>query len=56
MYTEAMGGISDKGHIERVVYWIVTEQENEISIQEIIDWWKHKLVEYKIPSEVIFID
>jgi len=51
-----VGGIQDKEHGERVVCWIVPEQENEISIQEIIDWCKPKLVGYKIPSEVIFID
>jgi long-chain acyl-CoA synthetase len=51
-----IGGIPDKEHGERVVCWIVSEQEYEISIQEIIDWCRQKLVGYKIPSEVIFIN
>ena len=51
-----IGGIPDKVHGERVVCWIVPEQENEMSIQEIIDWCKPKLAGYKIPSEVILID
>jgi len=51
-----IGGIPDKEHGERVVCWIVQEEENEMSIQEIIDWCKPKLAGYKIPSEVISID
>ncbi len=51
-----IGGIPDKEHGERVVCWIVPEQENEMSIQEIIDWCKPKLAGYKIPSEVILIN
>jgi long-chain acyl-CoA synthetase len=51
-----IAGVPDKEHGERVVCWIVPEQENAISIQEIIDWCKPKLAGYKIPSEVIFID
>ena len=51
-----IGGIPDQEHGERVVCWIVPEKENEISIREIIDWCKSKLVRYKIPSEIIFID
>jgi len=51
-----IGGILDKKHGERVVCWIVPEKENEISIQEITNWCKSKLVGYKIPSEIILID
>ena len=51
-----IGGIPEKEHGERVVCWIVLERENEISVQEIIDWCKSKLAGYKIPSEIIFID
>ena len=56
MYTKAMGEIPKKEHRERVVCRIVTGQENEISIQEIIDWCKHKMARYKIHAEIIFID
>ena len=52
----AIGGIPDKEHGERVVCWIVPEEEYEMSIQEIIDWCKPKLAGYKIPSEIISIN
>jgi len=51
-----IGGIPDKEHGERVVCWVVPEKEKIISKQEIINWCKHDLVGYKIPSEVIFVE
>ena len=50
----AIGGIPDKEKGERIVCWIVPQQENRISSLEIIEWCRTKLVGYKIPSEVIY--
>ncbi|MBM3138100.1 MAG: long-chain fatty acid--CoA ligase, partial [Chloroflexi bacterium] len=50
----AVGGVPDEKQGEKVVAWIIKKEGVSITKEVIIEWCRERLVNYKIPSEIIF--
>lgn len=51
----AVGGVPDLESGERVIAWVVAKEKQRTSEEEILNICRENLVDYKVPSEVFFI-
>lgn len=52
----AVGGISEIEKGEKVIAWVVKKPEQKLDKDEILQWCEKRLVFYKLPAEIVFIE